>query len=65
MSATGAATVGGVIDTSLDISEMLWWMAGLILVPGVLWTLWITLGKATRVAAEISGDCKREQEPKP
>ena len=37
---TGAA--GWALDrTSLGIGGLLWGMAGLALVPGVLWTLWI------------------------
>jgi predicted MFS family arabinose efflux permease len=41
MNAAGAAWGGWMLDsTSLGISGMTWLMAGLVLVPGVLWVLW-------------------------
>lgn len=40
--ALGAAAGGWALDnTSLDLSQMLWIMSLLTIVPGVLWTLWI------------------------
>jgi MFS family permease len=48
LNAVGAAGGGWALDSaSVEISEIVWWMTGLTLVPGVLWTLWITLGKRT------------------
>lgn len=41
MSATGAAMTGRLIDTPLGISGVLGWMAGLILIPSMLWTAWL------------------------
>jgi predicted MFS family arabinose efflux permease len=41
MQAAGAAAGGWVFDnTTLGISGMLWAMAVLVLVPGVLWVMW-------------------------
>jgi MFS family permease len=41
--AVGAAAGGWALDgTSLGISGILWRTAGLVLIPGVLWGLWIT-----------------------
>ena len=45
LAAGGAAAVGGAIDTPLGISNVIWWMAGLILIPGALWALWLMVGK--------------------
>jgi MFS family permease len=42
MNAAGAAASGWALDnTGLGISGLIWIMAGLIVVPGVLWALWI------------------------
>ena len=43
MSAFGAAMAGGAIDSSLGITGTIGWMAGLSLVPGILWSFWIGL----------------------
>lgn len=41
MSAAGSAAGGWLLDsTPLGISGMLWLMAGLTLIPGILWALW-------------------------
>ncbi len=41
MNATGAAAGGWALDrTDLDLSGMIWIMAGLVLIPGLLWALW-------------------------
>jgi MFS family permease len=41
MNAVGAAAAGWALDnTDLGLSGMIWIMAGLILVPGALWTIW-------------------------
>ena len=45
-SAMGAAAGGWLIDnTSITLSAMIWMMAGLILIPGGLWTAWIATRK--------------------
>jgi predicted MFS family arabinose efflux permease len=45
-SAIGAAGGGWALDAStVGISGMLWWMAGLTLIPGALWALWMVAGK--------------------
>ncbi len=44
--AMGAAAAGWVLDTlSMSLPELIWWMAGLSLVPGALWTLWVALDR--------------------
>lgn len=46
LNAVGAAAGGWALDTAtIETSEIVWWMTGLTLVPGVLWTLWITASK--------------------
>ncbi len=44
MSAIGAAIVGGAIDSPIGISGVMGWMAGLILIPIILWSAWLMLG---------------------
>lgn len=45
-SALGAAGAGWALDrTGLGIAGILNWTAGLILVPGALWLLWVALGR--------------------
>ncbi|MDX1613739.1 MAG: MFS transporter [Candidatus Promineifilaceae bacterium] len=59
LNATSAAGGGWLLDnTTLDLSGMLWLMAGLVLVPGVLWTLWHLLkpGATTPAAGIESGE---------
>ncbi len=41
MSAVGSAVAGGALDASLSIPEIFWWMAGLTVIPGVLWAVWL------------------------
>jgi MFS family permease len=44
--ATSAASSGWVLDqTWLDISSLLTWMSGLVLIPGFLWGLWLVFGQ--------------------
>ena len=52
LAAGGAAAVGGAIDGPLGISGVIWWMAGLILIPGILWVLWLVLGKRVEPVLE-------------
>jgi MFS family permease len=47
MSATGAAVIGGALDSRLGITGSLRWMAGLVLVPAGLWWMWLVIGKRT------------------
>lgn len=54
LTAAGAAGAGRAADSPLGISGTLYWMAGLALIPGVLWTLWLALGSATKPAAGTS-----------
>lgn len=51
MSAVGAAAVGPLIDTSLGLSGVMYWMAGLILIPGTLWAGWV-ISRGERTASE-------------
>jgi MFS family permease len=44
-SASGAAIGGQVIDLAPDLSTIIYWMAGLILIPGILWSLWLVTQK--------------------
>jgi predicted MFS family arabinose efflux permease len=47
-SAISSAAGGWLLDsTSLGISGIIWWMAGLMVIPGVLWYAWITFGKTS------------------
>jgi len=55
LAAGGAAAVGGAIDTPLGISNVIWWMAGLILIPGILWALWLMFGKRPEPVLEDAG----------
>lgn len=44
--AAGTAAGGWALDsTSLGISTLLWWLAGLTLIPGLLWVAWLTTGR--------------------
>lgn len=44
--AASAAAGGWALDaTTLGISGVLWWMAGLTLIPGLLWALWVAFGE--------------------
>jgi MFS family permease len=48
MSAVGAALGGWALDSAaIGISEILWWTAGLTLIPGALWALWMAVGAHT------------------
>ena len=44
-SALSSSVVGAALDTSLTISAIIWVMAGLSVVPMVLWTVWIMRGR--------------------
>jgi len=44
VSAGGAALIGKLLDTSLGISGVSWAMAGMTLIPAILWSIWILTG---------------------
>jgi MFS family permease len=45
-SAVSSALGGWLLDhTNLGISGILWWMAALLLLPGILWYIWTVIGK--------------------
>jgi predicted MFS family arabinose efflux permease len=44
-SAAGAAAAGQALDLAPNISTIIFWMAGLILIPSLLWTLWLVARK--------------------
>lgn len=45
MNAVGAATGGWALDyTSINSEGILWWMAGLSLIPGYFWWVWLKRG---------------------
>ena len=46
--AVSSAAGGWFLDnTKLGINGIIWWMAGLMVIPGVLWYAWITFGKTS------------------
>lgn len=52
--ALASAAGGWILDSpQVNISHMLWWMAGLTLVPGVLWALWIRFGEGSVSGATV------------
>jgi MFS family permease len=53
--AAGAMAGGWSLDKAgLSMSGIMWWMGGLILLPGLLWTLWIVVGKPSIPADEAA-----------
>ena len=44
-SALSSSVIGAALDTSLSISTIIWGMAGLSVVPMVLWTVWVVRGR--------------------
>jgi hypothetical protein len=49
----GAVLVGNILDSPLGISGALLSLAGLVLIPGMLWVLWLVVGgKAGQPAPE-------------
>jgi MFS family permease len=52
-SAISSATGGWLLDnTNLGISGMLWWMAALLAIPGLLWLAWMLVGKTSTVSLQ-------------
>jgi MFS family permease len=56
LNAAGAMWGGWALDQSVGYSTILWWMAGLILVPGLLWGIWISTGSRKRKHTLAEGD---------
>ena len=48
-SALSSSVIGAALDTSLSISAIIWGMAGLSVVPMVLWTVWVVRGRREAV----------------
>jgi len=46
--AISSAAGGWFLDnTNLGIGDMIWWMSGLMLIPGILWLAWTIFGKTS------------------
>jgi hypothetical protein len=56
MSATSSALVGRALDSPMGISGVVWWMAGLSVVPAILWALWLIRHEGAGTAAAQPGD---------
>ena len=53
-SAISSAAGGWLLDnTSLGISGIIWWMAVLLVMPGVLWFVWTLFGKTGALLGDI------------
>ena len=53
-SAVSSATGGWLLDnTNLGINGIIWWMAGLMIVPGLLWFAWTTFGNTSAQTVEV------------
>jgi predicted MFS family arabinose efflux permease len=53
MNAGGAVVGGWALDQSnLDLSTILGWLAGLILIPGILWAVWTNTGSRKATAQQ-------------
>jgi MFS family permease len=50
MNAAGSAYVGGALDAGTAISEVLILMSIAVLVPGLLWSVWLVFGKSADAA---------------
>ena len=44
-SALSSSVIGAALDTSLSISSIIWGMAGMSVIPMVLWTVWVIRGR--------------------
>jgi MFS family permease len=49
MSAIGAATIGSALDAGFTLTTVLLWMAGLTILPGILWLLWLAVGRRLEI----------------
>ncbi len=52
LNAVGATLGGLALDQAVGYSTILWWMAGLILIPALLWGMWISTGMQKHKLAE-------------
>ena len=50
--AIGATFVGGLLDSPLGISGVIWTLSALIVIPAGLWMLWLGLGQMTDPVTE-------------
>jgi len=53
VSAGGAAIVGKALDSAVGISGVAWVMAGMTLLPAILWSLWILAGGQAAIARQV------------
>ena len=52
--AISSATGGWLLDnTGVGIHGIIWWMTGLMIVPGILWFLWTTFGKTSDQTVKV------------
>jgi len=52
--AVSSAAGGWLLDnTDLGVSGIIWWMAGLMAIPGMLWFAWITFGKTNAQTVKL------------
>jgi len=64
--ATGAAVGGWAVDNpALDISNILWLMAAVILAPGFLWALWLFLRPDPQETAPVEEAIPDDGRPRP
>jgi predicted MFS family arabinose efflux permease len=52
LNAVGATLGGLALDQDVGYSTIIWWMAGLILIPALLWAMWISTRDQKRKLAE-------------
>ena len=55
MAAVGAAATGWGLDSPVGLTGIMLWMAGLSLIPAILWTLWLRLGRRAEPVASEAG----------
>jgi MFS family permease len=64
MNAAGAAAGGWLLDsTDIGLGGLLWWMAGLTLIPAALWGVWLLIGFRARPPATEGDSEATFQEP--
>jgi hypothetical protein len=49
--AVGSGVVGRLID-GVGISASIYWLAGLTLLPGMMWAIWLIRGRRLRLATD-------------
>jgi MFS family permease len=55
MAAVGAAATGWALDSPVGLTGMMLWMAGLSLIPAILWTIWLRLGRRAEPVTSEAG----------